>query len=119
MDDTQFGRIVTSILETAEETLAAKSKEYAYGDRLSNFKRAGALLEAAPEKALQGMLTKHIVSVFDMIDNLDKTCPPMRLWDEKIIDIIGYMVLLRALLAERPSTLDMVSLKGTGEIENI
>ncbi len=48
------------------------------------------------------MLSKHTVSIWDLVDDLDqgKTDPP-EMWDEKIIGHINYLILLRVLVVER------------------
>ena len=50
------------------EILQKKTKEYTGGDtdRLGAFKAAAALQHTTPERALAGMLAKHIVSLYDM-----------------------------------------------------
>jgi hypothetical protein len=83
--------------------LASKGKEYGIGDRLHNFKVAGRIGGVSPEMALKGMLLKHIVSVFDIIDMCEKDDIEFNqaLVDEKIGDSVNYMVLLEALFSER------------------
>ena len=50
------------------EILQRKTKEYTGDDtdRLGAFKAAAALQHTTPERALAGMLAKHIVSLYDM-----------------------------------------------------
>jgi len=80
----------------------AKHKEYSRNDdKLYNFKRAGHILNITPEKALAGMLSKHLVSVLDIADESGmENIVPKKL-DEKISDAINYLVLLEALIKER------------------
>ena len=102
MKSEPFDVILQTILKRVKSVLGAKADEYARGDRLSNFKRAAALLNSTPEKALVGMLTKHWVSILDLVDDLDSGRRASdEMWDEKIIDIINYMILLKALTVER------------------
>ncbi len=55
-----------------------------------------------PERALWGMWVKHLVSVMDIIYDLDKGKLPTRdILDEKIKDTINYAILLKALIIER------------------
>ena len=63
MNDKEFERIAHNTIQCIKSTLIRKGAEYARGDRLSNFKRAGKLENSSPEMALRGMLTKHIVSI--------------------------------------------------------
>ena len=102
MTNEKFQQIVGDITGRIKQTLRAKGEEYARGDRLSNFKRAASLERCSPERALRGMLTKHLISIYDMIDDLERGRPhPLRLWQEKITDAINYLILLEALLQER------------------
>ena len=76
--------------------------EYAAdGDRLHNFKRAAHLQGKTPVGALSGMMCKHTVSIYDLIEGYEegRAIEP-ELWDEKIIDSINYLILLRAVLKE-------------------
>ena len=51
------------------DTLKRKTKEYTGDDpdRLGAFKAAAALQHTTPQRALAGMLAKHIVSLYDML----------------------------------------------------
>ena len=68
-------------------------------DRLSAFKIAAALQNCNPKAALAGMMSKHVVSLYDMcystLLHFD-----MEQWDEKITDCINYLILLKALVKE-------------------
>lgn len=81
--------------------LTRKTKEYTgdNADRLSAFKAAAALQSCTPERALAGMLAKHIVSLYDMCYAENTVFRPEE-WDEKITDSINYLVLLRAIVKE-------------------
>lgn len=94
--------IVKNRLYLTEKTLGVKADEYARGDRLSNFKKAGELMSCTPESALFGFVVKHIVALSDFVNDLEqgKNQTPER-WIEKIQDIICYMHLLEALVVER------------------
>ena len=104
MDPYLFSVVVDRRLEATRRTLTAKGDEYApKGDCLSNFKRAAATLRVPPEAALLGFVTKHWVAVQDFVDELASENGPRayRFWEEKIGDIIAYMILLDALVQER------------------
>ena len=78
-----------------------KNDEYSRNnDKLHNFKVAGRILNQTPEQALVGMWLKHLVSVFDIVDDLPNL-PPDETLNEKITDSINYLVLLEALIKER------------------
>jgi hypothetical protein len=102
MEIGRFNEIVTARLQKVKDTLTLKADEYARGDRLSNFKQIAGLGGCTPEKALTQLVAKHIVALYDFINDLDKDIHQLySRWDEKIGDIIAYMALLDALLQER------------------
>lgn len=82
-----------------------KHKEYSrHDDKLYNFKKAAEIrANITPETALVGMMMKHIVSVLDMVDDIEnyQEPPTERFLTEKITDSINYLVLLEALIFER------------------
>ena len=101
MTEERFNKLVDEIIERTRQTLQTKGREYARGDRLSNFKKAGHLQDTTPEKALGGMLAKHVVSLYDMLNDAGRGLHhPITLWQEKLQDIINYCILLEALLYE-------------------
>lgn len=73
------------------DTLKRKTKEYTGDDpdRLGAFKAAATLQHTTPQRALAGMLAKHIVSLYDMCF-AEETVYPMDTWDEKITDSLNY-----------------------------
>ena len=100
MQSKEFNKLVESKLDQIRAVLVKKTAEYNLDDdRLSVFKRAGALQKETPEKALLGMLTKHIISIYDMV--LDGGSYPIEKWDEKCIDATNYLLLLLALETEK------------------
>lgn len=106
MNSDKFNEVVAHRTKKINEILAAKAMEYSReGDRLWNFKRAATGMLCTPEAALLGFMMKHIVSIIDMIDGLDKNPAQnkedLALWDEKIGDAINYLVLLEGLIRER------------------
>ena len=115
MKHTRFEKIFNRRVKLTRDVLASKNAEYASdSDKMHNFKRAGAMEQCSPEKALIGMWTKHIVSLLDIVDELEKKCGTnpncfpsfypdvyMDKIDEKIGDAINYLILLEALIIER------------------
>jgi hypothetical protein len=103
MDNKQFESIVLDQVNTIKRVLASKGKEYGIGDRLHNFKVAARIADSTPERALQGMMMKHLVSVFDLIDACENKCIDITqpLIEEKCTDLVNYVILLKALLIER------------------
>lgn len=98
----KFDAVFTDTYERCRELLIAKAKEYAAdGDRLHNFRIAARLMGVTPLGALAGMMCKHTVSVYDLAGAYEKgQVAALALWDEKIIDSINYLILLRALIYE-------------------
>lgn len=100
MNSKNFNKLVEDSLDKVRGVLVKKTAEYNLDDdRLSVFKRAGALQKGSPEEALLGMLSKHIISIYDMVLSQDDY--GMEKWDEKCIDTINYMILLLALEKEK------------------
>jgi len=88
--DAQFKRI--------RDVLVVKAAEYATEDRLANFKKAAVLRGCTVPQAISGMMVKHTVSVFDMVEGGKEF--PIEVWDEKITDHLNYLILLRASLVD-------------------
>lgn len=94
-----FNTIVDSLLDTTKNTLIRKTDEYNLDvDRLSCFKRAAAIQQVTSAQALLGMMTKHIVSIYDIVES--DTWVTEAMAKEKIGDAINYLCLLYAVLAE-------------------
>jgi len=91
-----FNKVLNSRLEKTKFILGVKAKEYVRnGDRLHNFNVAATTNKESREKALWGMATKHLVSVMDMINDTEEgKMPSDELVDEKIGDLINYLILL-------------------------
>lgn len=105
MNREEFNHIVNTRLELTRAVLISKNDAYNPGeDRLASFKTAArfATTPTTPEQALVGMWRKHLISVMDMVDSLDRgILPEQDLIDEKIGDSINYLILLEALFNER------------------
>ena len=99
MTDTKFEKNVTYMLQKVKSTLCYKKKEYSNKkDRLQGFKHAATFMRGTPKQALFAMMAKHLTSISDAIyDDVNLT---MMQWDEKITDMINYLLLLRALVLE-------------------
>ena len=83
------------------EILQKKTKEYTGDDtdRLGAFKSAAALQHTTPQRALAGMMAKHIISIYDMCFTDRKTFE-LAVWEEKITDSLNYLFLLKAVIKE-------------------
>lgn len=105
MTQSEFREVLNDTFEQSSKVLDSKRAEYTPdADRLANFKTAAALENVQPITALGGMLAKHTVSVHDYIAREEKGEEfTLKQWDEKIIDVVNYMILLRACIIERES----------------
>ena len=102
MTSQDFEVLLHNRLNDIKNVLGNKSKEYSSTtDRLHNFKVAARLDDEIPERALWGMLKKHLVSVMDIKNTCDTKAYSTEMIDEKIGDSINYLILLEALLKER------------------
>jgi len=96
-----FQKLLERRIGKIQETLSSKAKEYATEDQLHNFKVAARLQNTNQATALWSMSTKHLVSVIDMVDGVQ--VPTKHKIDEKIGDLINYLILLEAALIEEIS----------------
>ena len=101
MTQAEFNLILEKQMEKCEVILGKKTKEYTGDnpDRLSAFKIAASMQGCKPERALAGMMAKHIVSLYDMC-YADRETFDMTTWDEKITDSLNYLFLLKAIVEE-------------------
>ena len=101
MNTNDFNKIIDSRIQKCLDVLCKKADEYATLDMLHNFKVAAELQDCTPIKALAGMMCKHTVSVYDLINEFEEGADiPLELWEEKIGDSINYLLLLTALIHE-------------------
>lgn len=99
MTNEEFEKIIGTAISRCIDTLQVKQSEYATEDRLHNFNVAARLLGCTPHTALAGMMAKHTVSVYDLIQRHEKDEHiPIELWREKIGDSINYLLLLTAMV---------------------
>lgn len=107
MKTSEFEIIADQMLQRVAQTLTAKGAEYAPkdDDRLHNFVVGAQLQGITPKEALMGYLTKHLVSVADMVKDPIETHSTAT-WDEKIGDSLVYLVLLRAVVESEKPPLD-------------
>lgn len=98
MQTPKFNEIMNAQIDRCEDILIVKAREYAPVDRLHNFRAAAMLQGTTTTKALAGMMSKHTVSIYDMIETEQPY--PEEVWNEKITDHMNYLILLRALVEE-------------------
>ena len=99
-----FQKVLDERLEKIDNVLAKKAKEYMRNeDRLHNFNKAAQITGESREKILwNGFALKHYVSVCDIIEDIEnKQVVTNDIIDEKIGDLINYLVLLEVSLKHR------------------
>ena len=99
MNNNDFQKIISTKIEEIKSLLITKGAEYAPGsDRLHNFRQAAHIQGISMKEALAGMMTKHVVSIYDMTGS-SKTFTREQ-WNEKIGDNIVYLLLLLCTVEE-------------------
>lgn len=101
MNSTEFERMVKTTMKRCLEVLKDKAQQYAPVDRHANFKMCAKMRGKEPEQALIDMWMKHLTWIIARVDELPNECERIMQWDERIIDTINYMLLLRGLIVER------------------
>lgn len=93
----QFDEVLVYRLDKTKETLSAKAEQYQRnGNRYWNFDKAADFMGITPEQALWGFVMKHITALGDFVDMGGETS--MEQWEEKIGDIICYLILLEGIV---------------------
>lgn len=101
MTQNEFAAVFQEQVRQCGLILNRKAKEYTGDspDRLSAFKTAAVIQGCSPQRALAGMLAKHIISLYDMCF-ADQAAFEPEVWDEKITDSLNYLFLLKAIVKE-------------------
>jgi hypothetical protein len=99
----QFDEIVTQRCHKIVKTLVEKGKEYRRNnDPLHNFRIAAKVQNTTEEKALWGFAAKHYVSFLDILNDIEQgRIPEQEVVDEKIGDLINYLILCEASIKEK------------------
>lgn len=100
----EFNNIVENRVKIILTSLMDKGREYTADDedRLITFKSVANLRRTTVEDALGGMVSKQIDSLFNMISQTKNgIAGSPSLWEERIKDIINYMILLDAVLEDK------------------
>ncbi|QGJ89099.1 hypothetical protein PBI_UNTOUCHABLE_55 [Gordonia phage Untouchable] len=109
MESAQFNELVFDTLNKVQEILVAKGVEYVPGgeeqDRFHNFEISAAFNQQRTTESLWGFLTKHLVSLSDMV-KVDSTDHTMEKWEEKIHDAIIYLILLKGIVTENDQKME-------------
>lgn len=103
MTEKEFDKLVEERLDSTKKVLIIKGKEYRRNsDPLHNFNVAARLGNTTREKALWGFALKHYVSFIDILNDVEKgEIPNEFLVNEKIGDLINYLILCEASLKDR------------------
>lgn len=103
MTQEEFDELVKTRVTNTIATLIIKGKEYRRNDDpLHNFNVAAQLGKTTREKALWGFALKHYVSFMDILDDIEKgNLPTEKIVDEKIGDLINYLVLCEASIKDK------------------
>lgn len=96
----EYTEAITDMMNHCKDMLLDKHEEYASDeDDFHNFNSAAVLQDVTPEKALIGMMDKHVISVHDLVNKASKGCEiPLETWKEKIGDNINYLLILWAMV---------------------
>lgn len=99
---TKEERIIENRLANTRHLMLVKGKEYQRnGDKLHNFRRAAEMQRSNMPRVLHGMLQKHIVSYYDMLDDIDLGKKIKEEYvNEKIGDCIVYLLLQEVAIKE-------------------
>ena len=98
-----FESLLNRRIDAIRRTLGYKAREYGTEDeRLHNFIEAAKFMRNHPATSCLHNMTKHLVSIVDMVRQAEKGNPPSwAMMDEKIGDAINYLILLEAILKNR------------------
>lgn len=115
MNAEEFDKFLNETLERTRNVLQSKGDEYVPGDTVSrfhNFEKTALFKDESPEEALWGFVSKQLVSLSDMVKTVTPgegalygapAVYPLPVWDEKLGDVINYMILLRGIVHHRAS----------------
>lgn len=93
----KYKSCIEETIEMCTDVLLKKNKEYADNIHpLHTFQIAAELQDTTLIKALAGMMAKHTSSIYDMCNSEEDF--PIEKWNEKIIDHINYLLILRAMV---------------------
>ena len=100
MDHETFKTIIAQMQEDSIATLLQKNAGYSNADPLHNFHQAAKLKGETTLKAIGGMMAKHTVSIYDLINKASEEYVPEEVWFEKIQDHMNYLLFLWAAVEE-------------------
>jgi len=93
---------IENTFEQCEKLLLKKNALYAVpSDVFGNFRKSAELQGRTQKQVLLGYMTKHTVSIADMIAS--NTIGSKEIVYEKIMDNINYLLILKAMIEEEPT----------------
>lgn len=103
LQEKEFEIRVNATLEKLKLLLVEKGKEYRRNNNpYHNFEKGAQMTGLIPEKVLQGFLLKHLVSVDDMINDLEVgVLPKESQVEEKFNDILVYFLIQKCQILNR------------------
>jgi len=107
MTTEDFDKVIERRIELINSVMRSKNKEYASDkDKFHNFKSStGISFHSSQEKVAWEFMTKHLQSIKDMLDKVEKgghsSVPSVEYLEEKIGDAINYLILIEGMLKER------------------
>lgn len=103
MTENRFDDVVKERVSKIVSTLVVKGKEYRRNNNpLHNFDIASKVNNTTREKALWGFAVKHYVSFLDILNDIEKgELPSKDKMDEKIGDLINYLILCEASILDK------------------
>ena len=110
----KYKTTINNMIAYCQDLINDKLIQYANkNDVFKTFNEAAELQEILPEQALFGMMAKHIGSIRNMLDKIEKDTYSMTvndaegaeysldIWKEKIGDNITYLLILYAMISSR------------------
>ena len=99
----EFDILVQQRVQKVQQTLVIKGKEYRRNnDPLHNFRVGAIVSNTTEEKVLWGFALKHYISFLDILNDIENgNLPKEETVDEKIGDLINYLILCEASIKEK------------------
>jgi len=99
----EFDILVQQRVQKVQQTLVVKGKEYRRNnDPLHNFRVGARVSNTTEEKVLWGFALKHYISFLDILNDIENgNLPKEETVDEKIGDLINYLILCEASIKEK------------------
>jgi hypothetical protein len=110
MSPAEFQKLLRTRFDECIALSEKKSGEYSRnGDKFSNFITAGRYDSESPERALWGMWKKHIVSIQDIILDVElgRELPSLAVIEEKSRDNIIYTAIFEGMMRDRLAGLEL------------